>query len=77
MYVNSKGFTLIELIAVIALLGIIGIIGISSYTSFYDAIQQKNKNTSIVIIKTNYCIKFYIDFSFCFRYNTFQKEGIP
>lgn len=60
MYVNSKGFTLIELIAVIALLGIIGIIGISSYTSFYDAIQQKNIDNNIEIIKSS-AMEYYSD----------------
>lgn len=72
---NSKGFTLIELIAVIALLGTIGIIAISSYSSFYTAIQQKNINNNIEIIK-NSAIEYYNDtLETVFMVNDLLEDG--
>ena len=57
---NTKGFTLIELIAVIALLGLITTIGVTTYISYYDVIKEKNINNNFELIKSS-AIDYYND----------------
>ncbi len=54
---NSKGFTLVELLAVIVVMGIISLIGVTSYNSITLAIknnQRKNLISNIEIKAANY-----------------------
>lgn len=57
--INSKGFTLVELIVVIAVIGIISTIGISSFTNYLKLSRDAVRRSDLLQIK-KYLTSYYV-----------------